>query len=160
MLRVLVAHHVDFVLIGGLAAAVHGSPYATVDVDIVPRRETANLQRLSDALDELDARVYVSVDESLRFAHDGRSLADAAVWNLSTTHGGLDLSFVPAGTAGYADVAQRAKPIDLGGVTVEVAALEDIIRSKEAAAREKDNVVLPALRRLLDLREASDRSSG
>ena len=150
LLGVLVEHGVDFILIGGLAATVHGSPYATVDVDIVPRQDHLNLDFLSNALHALDARVYVSAEESLRFEHDGASLADAAVWNLGTAFGGLDITYVPAGTTGYSDLVERSQTIDIGGVVVRVAALEDIIRSKEAANREKDRVVLPALRRLLE----------
>lgn len=157
LLGVLVEKGVDFILIGGLGATVHGSPYATVDVDIVPRRDRSNLDHLSEALRALHARVYVSVDEALRFDHDGASLSDAAVWNLATSFGGLDITFVPAGTAGYTDLAERAEPVDIGGVIVKVAALEDIVRSKEAADREKDRVVLPALRRLLE-RIGRDRS--
>lgn len=150
LLGVLVERKVDFILIGGLAATIHGSPYATVDVDIVPRRERSNLEHLSDALSAVGARVYVSAQETLRFEHDGASMSDAAVWNLATIFGGLDITYVPAGTSGYADLAERAQKIDIGGVIVRVAALEDIIRSKEAANREKDRVVLPALRRLLE----------
>jgi hypothetical protein len=153
LLGVLVEHRVEFILIGGLGAIVHGSPYATVDVDIVPRRERANLDLLSNALRALGARVYVSSTEALRFEHDGASLLDATVWNLATTFGGLDITFVPAGTTGYSDLAERARGIDIGGVVVTVAALEDIVRSKEAANREKDRVVLPALRRLLERSE-------
>jgi hypothetical protein len=152
----LVEHDVAFIVIGGIAATVRGSPYATVDVDITPRRDRANLSRLSGALRALDARVYVSPTETLRFEHDGRSLADAAVWNLATSFGGLDISFEPAGTKGFADLADRATIVDVGGVEVTVAALEDIVRSKQAADREKDRVVLPALRRLLEL-ESDER---
>ena len=155
----LTDNEVDFILIGGLAAAVRGSPYATVDVDIVPRRARANLTRLSAALRELEARVYVSASQTLRFEHDGRSLADAAVWNLATALGGLDISFEPAGTSGYTDFAKRATPVDVGGVTVSVAALEDIVRSKQAAGREKDKVVLPALLRILDIETQKQRTS-
>ena len=151
ILRVLVEHQVEFILIGGLAAAVHGSPYGTSDVDVVPLRETANLSRLSDALRALGARDYVSATESVPFAHDGRSLGDAQVWNLATPLGGLDITFVPAGTDGYRDLAERAQTVDIGDLDVPVAALEDIVRSKAAAGREKDQVVLPALRRLLEM---------
>jgi hypothetical protein len=158
LLGVLVENGVDFILIGGLGATVHGSPYATVDVDIVPRKERINLDLLSSALRALDARVYVSAEEALQFEHDGASLADAAVWNLATAFGGLDITYVPAGTTGYSDLIERSQSIDIGGVVVRVAALEDIIRSKEAANREKDRVVLPVLRRLLE-RSSQDRSS-
>ena len=157
LLEVLVEQGVDFILIGGLGATVHGSPYATVDVDIVPRQDRPNLDLLSNALRALDARVYVSAEETLRFEHDGASLSDAAVWNLATAFGGLDITYVPAGTTGYSDLAERSQSIDIGGVVVRVAALEDIIRSKEAANREKDRVVLPALRRLLE-RSSEHRS--
>ena len=157
LLRVLIERGVDFILIGGLAAAVHGSPYATVDVDVVPRREMRNLERLSEALSALGARVYVSAEESIAFAHNGRSLADAKVWNLATAYGGLDITFLPTGTEGFADLAERAEVVDLGGVRVRVAALEDIVRSKAAAGREKDQVVLPTLRRLLALQTEERR---
>jgi hypothetical protein len=72
------------------------------------------------------------------------------VLNLSTRAGHLDLSYLPSGTAGYSDLAERAERLDLGdGLAAPVAALEDVIRSKEAAGRDKDRIVLPALRTLL-----------
>ncbi|HEY6378334.1 MAG TPA: hypothetical protein VI316_04050 [Candidatus Dormibacteraeota bacterium] len=151
LLRVLVEHGVEFILIGGLAAAVHGSPFATLDVDVVPRREASNLDRLSDALRALGARVYVSVEESIPFEHDGRSLGGVDVWNLATPFGGLDITFAPPGTKGYTDLAERAQGVDIGHLDVDVAALEDVIRSKAAAGREKDHVVLPTLRRLQEI---------
>jgi hypothetical protein len=95
--------------------------------------------------------VYVSPDEAVAFDRDGASLGDAHVWNLSTPFGGLDITFVPSGTQGYADLAERAQTVDIGDLDIRVAALEDIIRSKAAAGREKDQVVLPTLRRLLEL---------
>lgn len=151
LLRVLVDQGVEFILIGGLAAVVHGSPYATVDVDIVPSGERRNLDRLSDALGVLEARVYVSERETIPFDDDRVSLADADPLHFATRLGGLDTTLVPTGTRGFSDLARRANSINIGGVRVRVAALEDIVRSMEAAGREKDRVVLPALRRLLDL---------
>ena len=155
LLKALVRSGVDFIVVGGMAATMHGSPVATTDVDIVPRRERANLQRLSDALDGLEARVYVSRDESHRFAHDGSSLGDAAVWNLATRFGGLDITFEPAGTGGFSDLSARAGVIDLDGVPIRIAALDDVIRSKAAANRDKDRATLPLLRRLQDLSETT-----
>src|ERR1700704_5947615 len=100
------------------AATVHGSPYATVDVDVVPQRDLRNLGRLSDALRQLSARVYVSPEQAVPFTHDARSLAEGDVWNLSTAQGGLDITFTPAGTQGFADLAERAERVDIGGVEV------------------------------------------
>lgn len=151
LLGVLHAHGVRFVLIGGFAAVVHGSPYVTVDVDVVPERTQENLERLSRALDAMHARVWTSSEpEGVPFGHDARSLGDVKVWNLITDHGRLDLTFVPSGTTGYDDLARDAVSLSILGVGVEVASLADVIRSKEAAGRDKDRLVLPVLRRILD----------
>jgi len=152
MLRVLAAHDVDFVLIGGYAAALHGSDHLTFDVDITPSRDAANLDRLSEALHELRARVRVDgIEGGLEFQHDGPSLARASMWNLVTDAGDLDLSFEPCGTDGWADLHRGAVTVGLVSGPTEVASLADIVRSKETANRPKDQLVLPTLRRLLRL---------
>jgi hypothetical protein len=149
ILEVLAAHHVDYVMIGGLAAAVHGSDLVTGDLDITPATGAANLARLSHALDELDARIRTDdVPNGLPFAHDATSLARGTVWNLVTSAGDLDLAMTPSGTQGYDDLKRDAITIEILGVATRVAALADIIRSKEAAGREKDRAALPMLRRL------------
>ncbi|MDM4762929.1 hypothetical protein QT381_07910 [Galbitalea sp. SE-J8] len=148
ILRALRERDVDFVIIGGYASALQGAPFLTHDVDVTPERSRANLDRLSDALRDLDARIR-TLDESLPFSHTGASLADAGVWNLTTEHGDLDISFVPDGTEGYPDLAQDADSVTLHGIEVRVASLADIIRSKQAANRPKDQRVLPTLREIL-----------
>jgi hypothetical protein len=159
ILEVLAAHRVDYIMIGGLAAAVYGSDLVTGDLDITPAISDANLARLSLALDELDARVRTdAVPEGLPFAHDARSLARATVWNLVTNAGDLDLAMLPSGTQGYDDLRRDAIAIEILGVPTRVAALADIIRSKEAAGREKDRAALPMLRRLQAEIERRDRS--
>lgn len=157
ILGVLREHGVRFILIGGFAAVIHGSPYVTVDVDVVPERSEDNLERLSAALGAMHARVWTAGEpEGLPFGHDARSLADANVWNLVTDHGRLDLTFTPSGTSGYEDLERDAVRLTILDVEVDVASLADVIRSKEAAGREKDRLVLPVLRRLLEL-QGSDR---
>ena len=149
ILEVLAAHRVDYVMIGGLAAAIHGSDLVTGDIDITPETGDANLERLSTALDELDARIRTeAVPEGVPFAHDARSLARGAVWNLVTNAGDLDLAMMPSGTRGYDDLRRDAIALEILGVPTRVAALADIVRSKEAAGREKDRAALPMLRRL------------
>jgi hypothetical protein len=150
MLVVLLRHDVKFVMIGGLAGTVHGSPFATEDLDITPEPSAENLARLSAALDELGARVRThGVEGGLAFSHDAESLATAGVWNLVTPHGDLDISFVPTGTRGYADLANDATDVDIFGLVVAVSSLADVIRSKQAANRPKDQRVLPVLREIL-----------
>ncbi len=150
LLATLAGHGVDFVVIGGLAATIHGSTLVTFDVDVTPRRTRDNLARLSEALTELGARIRDDAGgPGLRFNHDAASLADAQMWNLTTNVGDLDLTFVPAGTRGFEDLARDAVRVDIAGVTLLVASLADVIRSKEAAGREKDRAALPLLRKLL-----------
>ncbi len=151
ILAVLEAHDVRCVLIGGFAAVIHGSPYLTTDVDVVPAVDHENLERLSDALRSLHAKVWTSAEpDGVPFDHSASSLADVRVWNLVTDHGRLDLTFRPSGTQGYEDLARDASHLVILGVGVDVASLADIIRSKEAAGREKDRLVLPVLRRLAE----------
>lgn len=151
ILRVLAKHRVRAVLIGGFAAVIHGSPYVTTDVDLVPAADPENLERLSEALQELKARVWTNDEpQGVPFSHDAASLSAVRVWNLVTKHGRLDITFEPTGTAGYEDVARDAVHLQILGAEVDVASLADVIRSKEAAGREKDRLVLPVLRRLLE----------
>lgn len=150
---VLDRHGVRYVLIGGMAATLHGAAHITEDVDITPERTHENLERLSAALRALDARVRThAVEGGLAFSHDATSLASATVWNLVTSFGDLDISYVPSGTGGYDDLVRDAIEIQVLGVTTTLASLADVVRSKEAAGRTKDLLALPTLRRLLDER--------
>jgi hypothetical protein len=151
ILRVLEAHEVRYVLIGGLAATLHGSPHVTVDVDIAPDRDPSNLRRLARALEDLEARIRVEGEpEGVAFDRSAEMLARISILNLTTRAGALDLAFEPAGTRGYDDLRRQALEVDIRGVSIPVAALADVIRSKEAAGREKDRLTLPTLRRLLE----------
>ena len=155
LLEVLTRHGVRYVLIGGFAAVIHGSPYLTTDLDVVPDAAPDNLARLSDALREVHARVWTDSDpQGVPFEHDSTSLAASRMWNLVTDLGRLDIAFEPSGTRGYTDVARDAVHLTILGTQVDVASLADVIRSKEAAGRDKDRLVLPVLRRI---QEATDR---
>jgi hypothetical protein len=150
LLSVLHHHGVVYILIGGLAAVYHGSPFPTEDADIAPKTDRANLERLAAALRELNARVRTEAEpDGLPFACDAASLAAVETWNLVTDAGDLDLSFEPLGTQGYSDLRRDASSAELYGVTIQVASLADVIRSKQAANRPKDQRVLPTLREIL-----------
>lgn len=156
LLGVLHQHGVVYVLIGGLAAVYHGSPFPTEDADITPRSDPANLERLAAALRELHARVRTETEpDGLPFACDAAALADVQTWNLVTDAGDLDLSLEPSGTQGYSDLCRDASIANLYGVTVQIASLADVIRSKQAANRPKDQRVLPTLREILARRRKS-----
>jgi hypothetical protein len=148
ILRVLAMHGVVCVVIGGFAAYVQGSRLPTDDIDIVPRTDAENFARLSAALYELDAKVRAG-DETFPFSHDGTSLAASTILNLQTKFGNLDVTQCPSGTAGYEDLRREARQAEIGGVSVVLASLSDIVRSKEAAGRDKDRRALPLLRELV-----------
>jgi hypothetical protein len=142
-------HDVQYVLIGGLAAALRGSATPTFDVDITPAMGVDNLARLSEALKDLDARIRVEgIPEGVPFSHDGTSLAQMTMLNLVTRFGDLDIAFDPAGVADYSRWEAGADSVTVLGVPVRVASLDDVIRSKEAAGRNKDRLQLPMLRAL------------
>lgn len=146
---------VEFVLIGGVAARLHGSPSVTRDVDICHARDRSNLERLAAVLARLHARLR-GVDDDVPFLLDARTLLAGGSFTFSTDLGDLDLLAVPAGVGGYADLVADALVIDLGDFAVHVARLDDLIRMKLAAGRPKDRVeveILAALRDEIDNRE-------
>lgn len=162
ILEVLERHQVRYVVIGGLAAEIHGSPYITRDVDVTPARNRENFARLAAALRELEARLrVVDLDEPLEIALDERSFDQGTTWTFVTRYGNLDIALLPDGTGGFDDLKRGATRERLtDDLEVEVASLADVIRSKEAAGREKDRVVLPALREVLERSELRRRGTG
>jgi hypothetical protein len=151
VLQTLDRHQVRYVVIGGVAAEARGWRGRTIDIDIVPAPEPENLDRLAAALNELDAKIAVGISEPdglpVPGGFDRRLLATNTIWNLTTPHGPLDLTFKPSGTDGYHDLARHATPAPIPGGThtALVASSADIIRSKTAAGRPKDLAVLPQL---------------
>lgn len=152
ILRTLERHRVQYILIGAAAARVAGAPVVTEDIDITPAADRSNLERLAAALRELGARLRNAKDtRGMPFPIDADMLRTTALWTLTTRHGDLDIAFTPSGTRGYDDLHREAARTRLGpGVRVEVASLRDVIRSKEAAGRDKDLAQLPILRRTLE----------
>ncbi|MDO8501612.1 MAG: hypothetical protein Q7S20_07190 [Gemmatimonadaceae bacterium] len=140
-------HNVRFVLIGALAARLHGFPRLTADADITPANDRPNVEKLASALRELHAKVYTeAIPEGLEFDCSAAMLSRAAMWNLVTSAGRIDIAFKPAGTEGYEDLALNAEKFEAYGVVFLAASLKDIIRSKEAAGRPKDREDVAILR--------------
>lgn len=149
--RVLRKRRVDYVLVGGLAAVIHGSPAFTNDADIVPARSPKNLERLASALRDLGARLRVATEpEGIEFDPHPALLASMALLNMTTRCGDVDLTFSPAAIGDYDALAAIAEVFDINGVRVNVAPLAEIIRSKTAANRPKDHATLPLLHALED----------
>jgi hypothetical protein len=151
LLTTLTAHDVRYVLVGGLAGALHGSPAATNDADICPQRTPDNLARLAAALVDLDARGRTDTEpDGLAFDRSAEFLAGVELLNTTTNAGDLDISFAPVATGGYDALVERAVAFDIDGAEIRVAALDDVIHSKRTAGRPKDLATLPVLEALRD----------
>ena len=150
--QTLNGHDVDYVVVGGFASAIHGSPLATSDVDIVPSKARANLDRLGAALTALGAALRTE-GGAVSVKLDGGFLAAMPVMlNLTSRHGDIDIIFQPAGPLhGYDEWNHHATEVTIGnGIVIRIATLNDIIDSKRAAGRTKDIAALPYLESLRD----------
>jgi hypothetical protein len=155
-LRVLDDHGVRFVLIGGFSARLHGSPTVTNDLDVCYARDRSNLEALANALVELHAKLR-GAPEDVPFILDARTLAAGDHFTFVTDAGSLDILGTPSGVSGYDELARNADRMDLDGVSVLVASIDDLIRMKRASARPKDLIEVEVLGALREEVEAQDR---
>jgi len=149
ILGVLRTNGVDFVVIGGMAAAIHGSPSVTGDLDICYSREKGNAKKLVEALKSMDARLR-GAPQDVKFLLDAKTIEMGDHFTFSTDFGDFDCLGTPAGFPGYAQLADGADLIDFDGLQVAVASLEDLIGMKRASGRPKDRVELEILGALRD----------
>jgi hypothetical protein len=135
---------VDFVVIGGVAVILQASPRFTKDLDICYDPGQENLDRLGAALIGLGAKLRAA-EEDLPFVPDGRTLRQTQILTLTTADGGIDLLVDPDGSPGYGVLRRRASEIDIDGIAVRVASIEDLISMKRAAGRPQDLVDIESL---------------
>lgn len=143
---------VEYVVVGGFAAVIHGSSLPTRDIAVVPSRTTENLDRLGRALRRMNALIRTDGD-AVPAPLDGAFLAKMPfMLNLVTDFGEMDLTFSPSGgLGGFQEWNEHAIVVDVSnGVSVHVASLGDVIDSKRAANRPKDHMALPYLESLRD----------
>jgi hypothetical protein len=150
ILKALVAHDVDFVLIGGLAGIARGSSYLSYDVDLAYGREWTNLERLAAALHELGATLR-GAPRDLPFLIDAKTLENGSHFTFSTPYGSLDILSDPDGAPSYDALKKGAgDPLELEGVPILVASLDHLIAMKEAAGRPKDRLMASEYRVISD----------
>ena len=143
-LQVLEAYRVDFIVIGGIAARIWGSPTVTRDLDICYARAPDNLGRLAAALQKVHATLR-GVREEVPFRLDARTLAAGDSFTFKSDVGDLVCLGTPTGTRGYEDLKTSAELLDVDGLKIWVTSLADLIEMKRAAGRNKDKVELEVL---------------
>jgi len=157
LLQALRDGDVRFVLIGGAALESHKQPHRTEDIDITPDREDGNLQRLGDVLNRLECRLEIDPNRpeaAIELPPDyftAASLGRAAVWNLRTVHGKIDLTVAPSGFPdGYTELSPDARigRVHATRIEVAIASLADVEHSKRVADRPKDRAYLQRVGRL------------
>lgn len=156
-LVVLASFNVEFVIIGGVAAVLHGSAHITKDLDICYARNEANLKRLAEALQAVHARLR-GVPADLPFRMDWQTLRHGLNFTFETDLGPLDVLGEVAGVGDYQQARENAIIYDLFSHQFAILSLEKLIAAKRAAGRAKDLLVLPELEALLEYQNLDDPS--
>jgi hypothetical protein len=158
ILKTLVEHEVEFILVGGLAAVLQGAPVTTHDVDIVYSRGPHNLARLLRALRSMDA---VFRADRRRLRPNESHLASAGHKLLETAFGDLDCLGTIEESTTYDDLLPFVDTMVLEELTMSVISLPRLIEVKEKLTRPKDQLMLLQLRATLEEREknSTGRSS-
>jgi hypothetical protein len=153
----LVAHGVDFVVVGGVAMSGHGSARFTNDLDICYATDQANLEALGAAMMALGAGLR-GVSDDVPFVPDAKTLRRTSILTLESPRGNVDLLVGPAGApATYGQLRERAERVVLDDVAFLIASLDDLESMKRAAGRPKDLVDLEEIEVIRRLRRQRGR---
>lgn len=142
--------NVDFVIVGGVAAALHGNPRVTFDLDVVPRLTPDSWSAAVDLLWSIGARPRIpeplerirDVHQVRRWRHEKSMLA----LNFRTPDGATELDFLVSESDRFEELHQRAVKITVDGRTFFVASIDDLIAMKEQAGRPQDLLDVAQLR--------------
>jgi predicted nucleotidyltransferase len=156
LFRLLADHHVEFIIVGGVAATLHGSARVTRDLDVVYSRTPRNLAQLVAAL--RGHRPYPrGAPPGLPFAWDEPTLRHGLNFTLETDIGNLDVLGEITGGGGYAELRPHAIEVEVFGLRLLCLDLDTLIRVKEAAGRPRD---FEATAELRVIREERNRGEG
>jgi transcriptional regulator with XRE-family HTH domain len=159
LLRALVNHGVDFVVIGGVAGLARGSSYPTYDLDVAYARDRANLERLSKALFEIGVTLR-GAPPDLPFAPEVRTLAAGSNYTFDTAFGMFDILGDAEGIRSYEELRRDASFLYVKGFAVRVASIDHLIEMKKAANRPKDQLMLLEYIDLADLSDPAGEDDG
>lgn len=151
VVRLLNEHHVEFIVIGGWAAALHGSARSTSDVDVVYSRTPENIRRLAAALQSHQPYLR-GAPPGLPFRWDERTIQSGLNFTLTTDLGDLDFLGEVAGGGSYQQLLPSTQEVTVTGLTCRCVTLDRLIQLKRAAGRPKDLEVIAELQSILDER--------
>ena len=154
-LNLLMRYQVEFIVVGGVAATLHGSSHFTQDLDICYSRESADLQRLANALQSMHARLR-GVPEDVPFLLEAEPLKRGLNFTFLTDLGDLDLLGEVSGVGSYDEALKTSVQYELFGHLYQILSLETLIAAKRAAGRAKDLLILPELEALLEHQQVGE----
>ena len=149
ILEALLKNDVEYVLVGGMAAVLHGAPVTTQDIDIVHHRTPENVARLVAVLKSINAR-YRGQPEGRTLAPTEKELLASGHNNLQTDLGPIDILCELAPGQDYAELLPHTVTMESGDTVVRVVTLEKLIELKTETGRAKDRLMLPVLMKLLE----------
>jgi predicted nucleotidyltransferase len=149
LLGKLTGSGVDFIVVGGFAATLHGSSRLTRDLDIVVRRTPENIDRLVAALADLEPYLR-GAPPGLPFRWDASTVRMGLNFTLTSTRGPIDVLGEVAGGGTYEDLITTTEEGEVFGLRVRVVDLPTLIRLKRAAGRPKDLEAIAELEALLE----------
>ncbi len=149
LLRTLVDGGVDFVVIGGVAGAVHGSAQATYDLDVVYSRDQRNVERLVKAIAAIHPYLR-GAPPGLPFRWDVETVNAGLNFTLTTDQGSFDALGEVTGGGRYEDLLPHTIEIDVFGITCRCVTLRKLIQLKRAAGRPRDLNAIAELEALLE----------
>jgi hypothetical protein len=145
ILELLEQHGVQYVVVGGVAAVLQGAPVTTFDIDALVKIDTANIERLIKVLETLNA----SYREHRGLRPTSGDLAAGGHFLLNTNSGPFDVLGFIGGGKRYEDIADSARLMMVGDLSVKVLPIELIIEDKKALGRDKDLAVMRLLEAVL-----------
>ena len=148
-------YRVECVIVGGVAATLHGSSLVTRDLDVCYNREEKNLVRLVTALRLVNAGLR-GAPKDLPFRLDEETLRRGLNFTFTTDIGDVDLLGEVPGVGDYAKASEEAEVMALFGFSYQVLSLPDLIVSKRAAGRPKDLLAIPELETILEYQSYFD----
>jgi len=146
ILRILDKHRVEFIVVGGVCAVLHGAPVSTFDVDIVHARTIENIERLMAALNEMDAYYR---GHPKRLKPDSEYLASSGHHLLMTCFGPLDVLGTIENQAGYDNLLEFSEEILLEDMKFRILSLDYLVKIKQESFRQKDRLKIQILEHTL-----------